>query len=593
MSTQGTATPESAPSLLRHDEPKLARSIGGIGWGVVLMGLVIVLANRSAETPRLFSEGWGWLFVLTGMTAGLAHAAAETDSLLRRLIGLVGSVLVVVGVGWGASMITRDRSWAVGLIPALPGIALLALFLRRESDLKLRHKGLLAFGATGLLLTVVGVLGTIIAPHWMPARFSVALILGLLLVLIYLSLAGITDETAYRIAQVLGALGLVAFTYALLRAILPTLVYDWRNPSELEHKITLASGVSLLILGVIGRVVLGRSGDTTALSENQQVGRSGGRLMMIVGVFLIGLGLLRLYSPDLLQRLDWGSEPPRPYLVPTGFILMGAGLLCGLVAVGVISENRLVVLTRRELMAFFVSPIAYCVMAGFVFIATPSYFLFLENLLVRAERGIPLEEPIVQSYVIAFLPVVAVLLSVPLITMRLFAEEKRTGTLEVLLTAPVSDWLIVLSKFLAAWGFFILLWLPWWLYLLALRLEGGQEFDFRPMIGFSVALLACGAAFTAMGMFFSSLTRDQIISAALALMGMMILVGFFFVERNLRGASSATVTAKSVMRALSFIHMWIEATDGKLYIRDIVVQLAQAVFWIAATIKVLEARRWS
>lgn len=315
--------------------------------------------------------------------------------------------------------------------------------------------------------------------------------------------------------------------------------------------------------------------------------------MMLVGAFLIGLGLLRLYSPDLLQRLEWGSEPPRPYLVPTGFVLIAAGLLYALVAVGFLSENRLVVLTRRELMAFFVSPIAYCVMAGFVFIATPSYFLFLENLLIRAERGIPLEEPIVQSYVIAFLPVVAVLLSVPLITMRLFAEEKRTGTLEVLLTAPVSDWLIVLSKFLASWGFFILLWLPWWLYLLALRLEGGQEFDFRPMIGFSVALLACGAAFTAMGMFFSSLTRDQIISAALTLMGMMILVGFFFIERNLRGASSAVVTAKSVMRAMSFIHMWIEATDGKLYVRDIVVQFAQAVFWIAATIKVLEARRWS
>lgn len=593
MTTQGVATPESAPSLLRGDEPKLARYVGGIGWGVVLMGLVIVLANRSAETPRLFSEGWGWLFVLGGLTAGLAHAAAETDSLIRRIIGLVGSILVVTGVGWGAAMAARERSWALGLIPALPGVALLALFLRRETDLRLRERGLLAFGAVGLLLALVGVLGTIVAPQWMPARFAVALILGLLLVLIYLSLAGIADDRAYRIAQGLGAVGGVAIGYALLRAVIPTLVYEWRSPSELEHKIVLASGVSLLILGVLGRTVLGHARSATPPSESQQAGRSGGRLMILVGAFLIGLGLLRLYSPDLLQRVEWGSEPPRAYLVPTGFVLIAAGLLYVLVAVGFLSENRLVVLTRRELMAFFVSPIAYCVMAGFVFIATPSYFLFLENLLIRAERGIPLEEPIVQSYVIAFLPVVAVLLSVPLITMRLFAEEKRTGTLEVLLTAPVSDWLIVLSKFLASWGFFILLWLPWWLYLLALRLEGGQEFDFRPMIGFSVALLACGAAFTAMGMFFSSLTRDQIISAALTLMGMMILVGFFFIERNLRGASSAVVTAKSVMRAMSFIHMWIEATDGKLYVRDIVVQLAQAVFWIAATIKVLEARRWS
>ncbi|MCX7699972.1 MAG: hypothetical protein N2039_03765, partial [Gemmataceae bacterium] len=426
MTTQGVATPESAPSLLRGDEPKLARYVGGIGWGVVLMGLVIVLANRSAETPRLFSEGWGWLFVLGGLTAGLAHAAAETDSLIRRIIGLVGLILVVIGIGWGAAMAARERSWALGLIPALPGVALLALFLRRETDPRLRERGLLAFGAVGLLLALVGVLGTIIAPQWMPARFAVALLLGLLLVLIYLSLAGIADDRAYRIAQGLGVLGAVAIGYALLRAAIPTLVYEWRNPSELEHKIALASGVSLLILGVLGRTVFGHARSATQPSESQQAGRSGGRLMMLVGAFLIGLGLLRLYSPDLLQRLEWGSEPPRPYLVPTGFVLIAAGLLYALVAVGFLSENRLVVLTRRELMAFFVSPIAYCVMAGFVFIATPSYFLFLENLLIRAERGIPLEEPIVQSYVIAFLPVVAVLLSVPLITMRLFAEEKRT-----------------------------------------------------------------------------------------------------------------------------------------------------------------------
>jgi hypothetical protein len=88
---------------------------------MVVMGLVIVFANRTAETPRLFSEGWGWLFVLVGLTAALAHAAAETDLLVRRLIGLVGSLLVFVGVVLGMVMSGRGRSWALGLIPALPG----------------------------------------------------------------------------------------------------------------------------------------------------------------------------------------------------------------------------------------------------------------------------------------------------------------------------------------------------------------------------------------------------------------------------------------------------------------------------------------
>jgi ABC-type transport system involved in multi-copper enzyme maturation permease subunit len=593
MAMQTVTTPESAPSPVRGDQPTLARYFGGTGWGMVVMGLVIVFANRTAETPRLFSEGWGWLFVLVGLTAALAHAAAETDLLVRRLIGLVGSLLVFVGVVLGMVMSGRGRSWALGLIPALPGVALIALFLRRETDAVLRSRGTLAFGIVGWLLAALGVVGTIAAPHLLPGWFAPLMVLGFLLVLGYLGLSGVTSDQAFLVARGLGALGAIAILYALLRSIVPTLLYEWRNPSELEHKITLASGLSLLILGVLGRTVWGQPRDLSLPTHHPNTARVSGNWAMLIGAFLIVLGLLRLFAPEILQKVEWGSEPPRPYLVPTGFVLIAAGLLDVLVAIGFLSENRLVVLTRRELMAFFVSPIAYCVMAGYVFIATPSYFLFLEDLLIRAERGIPREEPIVQGYVIAFLPVVAVLLSVPLITMRLFAEEKRTGTLEVLLTAPVNDWLIVLSKFLAAWGFFILLWLPWWLYLLALRLEGGQEFDFRPMIGFSVALLACGAAFVAMGMFFSSLTRDQIISAALSLMGMMILVGFFFIERNLRGASSAVVTAKSIMRAMSFIHMWIEATDGKLYVRDIAVQLAQAIFWIAATIKVLEARRWS
>src|SRR5262249_28407203 len=113
------------------------------------------------------------------------------------------------------------------------------------------------------------------------------------------------------------------------------------------------------------------------------------------------------------------------------------------------------------------------------------------------------------------------------------------------------------SKFFASWTFLMLLWLPWWLFLLALRLEGGREFDARPMIGFSLALAASGAAFVAMGMFFSSLTSNQIVSAALTLMGMLVLLGFYLAEYVLRGATNVEVSAKAVMRALSFIDMWI------------------------------------
>ena len=88
---------------------------------------------------------------------------------------------------------------------------------------------------------------------------------------------------------------------------------------------------------------------------------------------------------------------------------------------------------------------------------------------------------------------------VPALTMRLLSEEKRTGTLEVLLTAPVNEAAVVLSKFLACWLFFMLCWVPTGLYLIALRVEGGQPFDYRPLLSFYLAVGASGAAFIAIG----------------------------------------------------------------------------------------------
>src|SRR5947209_11167557 len=123
------------------------------------------------------------------------------------------------------------------------------------------------------------------------------------------------------------------------------------------------------------------------------------------------------------MKLGWGEEAPRAYLMPTGFALIAAGLAYLVVGVGFLSENRLVVLTRRELTAYFVSPIVYFVMLGFVVIATISYFVFLGEMMMATEMQQPVEEPIVRRYVIALFPVMAVVLAVPLLTMGLFAEE--------------------------------------------------------------------------------------------------------------------------------------------------------------------------
>jgi ABC-type transport system involved in multi-copper enzyme maturation permease subunit len=171
--------------------------------------------------------------------------------------------------------------------------------------------------------------------------------------------------------------------------------------------------------------------------------------------------------------------------------------------------------------------------------------------------------------------------------MRLLSEERRTGTIEVMLTAPVDELTVVLSKFLAALVFYLFLWIPWGLFLVALRVEGGQPFDYLPLLSFYVTLVCSGAAFVAMGLFFSSLTRNQIVSAVLTFMGMMFFLCFFLLRQMQLGPNWS-----ALFKQLSFVDLWIQSLGGMLYVRDLVLWLSMAVFWLFLTVKVLESRKW-
>ncbi len=174
--------------------------------------------------------------------------------------------------------------------------------------------------------------------------------------------------------------------------------------------------------------------------------------------------------------------------------------------------------------------------------------------------------------------------------MRLFAEEKKSGTLEVLFTAPVTEWVAVISKFVATWAFFMICWLPAGLFLIVLRMEGGTSFDYRPLLGFYVALGATGAAFVGMGMFLSALTNNQIVAAVLTFLGML---GFLFVYVGVDAKLGLGPTFVMFLTKLSYIELWSMSLSGQLPIRDVIVWLSLAVFFVFLTIKRLEMRRWS
>jgi gliding motility-associated transport system permease protein len=131
----------------------------------------------------------------------------------------------------------------------------------------------------------------------------------------------------------------------------------------------------------------------------------------------------------------------------------------------------------------------------------------------------------------------------------------------------------------------LLTWLPYFLFFVALRVVGGEEFDYAPLLGFAVGLVVSGSGLLAMGLFFSSITRNQIIAAVLTFVAMLtlILAPNFFPEGS---------TWEEVANYASFMELWRNLLRGDFAPRYLVFHLSAAVFFLYLTVKVLEARKW-
>jgi hypothetical protein len=136
-----------------------------------------------------------------------------------------------------------------------------------------------------------------------------------------------------------------------------------------------------------------------------------------------------------------------------------------------------------------------------------------------------------------------------------------------------------------------LLWVPWLLFLVALRIEVQEDFDFRPLISFAVVLTCTGAGFLSMGLFFSSLTSNQIVSAVLTFVGMLGLLVIYFMLEEFQERSPGSVWI-SILTHVSFINLWFDSLDGKIMPQFLLFHISATVFWLFLTLKVLEARKW-
>jgi ABC-2 type transport system permease protein len=245
-------------------------------------------------------------------------------------------------------------------------------------------------------------------------------------------------------------------------------------------------------------------------------------------------------------------------------------------------------LLRRELGAYFLGPMAFLILLAFQVIAWLNFWEMVDTLSRPRPSYSSLRDPL-NSYISGSTPFwIALLIAVPALTMRLIAEERRTGTIEALLTVPVTETEVVLAKWLAGVVMYLVLLLPFALYLPFLYYQAKFYFDIGPLIALTIGLTTLGMMFVSIGLFFSALTRNQIIAAiwtfvVLFLLVVLTLLMFHSAAQRPGGWSDALRFVAILFQVQSF-------GSGQLDLRYLALHLSVTAFMLYLTVKTLETR---
>lgn len=229
---------------------------------------------------------------------------------------------------------------------------------------------------------------------------------------------------------------------------------------------------------------------------------------------------------------------------------------------------------RREMKAYFTSPIAYIFIA--VFYVYTGYFFVMGNIYSGTTEMSNL-----------FATVFTIMMfMLPLLTMRLFSEEKKQKTEQALLTAPVNLFEIVFGKYLAAMVVFLISMGIYVVYAIVLYGMAGN-LSVATFLGNMLGLLLLGMSFISAGIFVSVLTENQIVSAIVAFILNMLMYMIDFIA-----ASVNVAPIKSALQSLSFYTRYYEFTTGIINIGSVIFFLSVAFLFNFLTVRVLEKRRW-
>ena len=258
--------------------------------------------------------------------------------------------------------------------------------------------------------------------------------------------------------------------------------------------------------------------------------------------------------------------------------------------------KRLLAIARREWAGYFRTPAGWAVLALFLLLQGIVFWMFVQFL------GRPDAPP---GGVMEFffggtiLYWIALGLLATVVPMRLIAEELRTGTIEPLLTAPVSPGEVVVGKWLAALGFYLAAWAPTLLYLLYLR-RVGAALEPGPILAGYLGTVLIGAAALAIGLLASALTRNQLVAATLSFVGFLAALLVGALEAAVRApAVAATLRRYSLFRVMEdFGHGIVDSRPVALLVTVVVLALAAAAARVAGLrgpvpVDAPRSRRWS
>jgi ABC-2 type transport system permease protein len=236
--------------------------------------------------------------------------------------------------------------------------------------------------------------------------------------------------------------------------------------------------------------------------------------------------------------------------------------------------TRTLTIARREFLSYLFSPIAYVAM---------TLFLLAAGLLFRQDfqPGEPAAMRTIFDWMVWLMVGI-----IPLLCMGLLAQEWASGTIESLMTAPVGETDVVVGKFIGSFLLFALLLVPTLLYVVMLRLYA--PLDLGPIFSGYLGILLVAALFIAIGLFFSSMTRSQIVAAVstMALLAVITILPWWVSGEATLPAFWRTVADQTVFRRYT------DFSKGVIDLGNLIFFIATTCVFLFLTVKVLESRRW-